>query len=1235
MSSQPDNSAAGLWKRGDWAIYNNALPIRPRRVDIARLEGDFAYILMENLLKGRPFEMAVDPPFPVAQALQSAYFEARASERVRGYQPFGLGFPIVLGRDEQGGAIAAPLFIWSLNIEPSLRQVGRWTLSRRQFQKVEFNRFLLAYWDITAGTELTAHFEKALAGGRIDAALLARLCRDAGERMSLENASESIALTDTPGVEELDRYAGQPRIHWAGVLGLYPPCRQLFAPGAEAVEEEDGAPPAHALGMLPLDPFQAAAAAAVFSNGATLAAGLPGSGRVHLAVHLLSNALSNGQHCLVVAPRLPSLRAIQQRLEQLGLGRLSFLLRDIHQDLPLFAEIIRAAANTKEPELAYPREDYRRLAARAERLKSKLDKSYLATRSPAFGNHNWTETVGLYLQSIRKEGKETLSTQLNAQDYQFSYEEYEQLSQAIASCRRLLKEEDVLRSPLNRLHPGIFLHMSREEAQPFIEEKTEALLSRAVSLRHWYISRVNTYSEMLSAHYEQYYQDNARRLSRLNDRIAECFGRFGEAFAASGMGGLRLKSAFSGKAGEMLATRQEIAAAYEKLRVDFEDNAYFEYAFPPADNGRDIPVVQEGLNGFEQALARWRSGLREAVHDEILRLSHKTAHPRLGFSERVAELEEGLEHLLEQANESGLYHLPVSHKSLTIPKRQRFLDEFIEQLEITRRSLEGFDAFYDWQHNWLQLNEGARRLVKALIKGRPQDWQSAFESWFLDNCLSLRYQAVLPPEHANLRELAETIEAFRPLLLPQILLSWHRRKEEGLRQLRRQSRAAYQMATGKQQEQGPLALKEHFRAGLEAISSMMPALLATPQVAAELFAGAGRRFGLVIVADASLLSREEVKMLRGLARRIVFLGNALPEGAAPAAYSFLGQSGVGRSMLYQGHRHFPGNLLQYQNAGILQEGPEALRFEQLDGRYDEQAETNEEEALHIIGLLNKVEKTPQRTYPSVGIVCLSKGQRDLISSYLLHIKQRRSTGVEAIQQLERNGLAVLHISELCGQRFDTLVISGTFGVIDLRGSMTGHIHSLGKEGALESMFTLMCTAEKRVHVVNSIPLTVLDELSAAPHAREGFLLASYFKYLKAASEQDRETATRIVEGLPGWMHFRSPYGQPRPFLEEVARHLQPYLGPGRVQLGEGPAPLKIQAAGPQQQSMYVAPDGFLAQGPATDYRWEYEQAVALEARGYRPVRAWSADWWRNPELEAKRMASLIIRQERQLQEEEE
>ena len=55
----------------------------------------------------------------------------------------------------------------------------------------------------------------------------------------------------------------------------------------------------------------------------------------------------------------------------------------------------------------------------------------------------------------------------------------------------------------------------------------------------------------------------------------------------------------------------------------------------------------------------------------------------------------------------------------------------------------------------------------------------------------------------------------------------------------------------------------------------MPALLATPQVAVNAFAGTGFRFDYVIVEDTSFLDPREVRMLKDLGAPIGISGQCI------------------------------------------------------------------------------------------------------------------------------------------------------------------------------------------------------------------------------------------------------------------------------------------------------------------------------------------------------------------------
>ena len=65
-----------------------------------------------------------------------------------------------------------------------------------------------------------------------------------------------------------------------------------------------------------------------------------------------------------------------------------------------------------------------------------------------------------------------------------------------------------------------------------------------------------------------------------------------------------------------------------------------------------------------------------------------------------------------------------------------------------------------------------------------------------------------------------------------------------------------------------------------------------------------------------------------------------------------------------------------------------FEVECLEGRFHEIDATNDVEAQQVIRELNQIKQTPQRVYPTVGIVAFTLEQRDLISAYILKLKQQ-------------------------------------------------------------------------------------------------------------------------------------------------------------------------------------------------------------------------------------------------------
>ena len=161
-----------------------------------------------------------------------------------------------------------------------------------------------------------------------------------------------------------------------------------------------------------------------------------------------------------------------------------------------------------------------------------------------FGPYDWAETVGLYLESSRKVGKELLNMQLYTQDFEFNDAEYLDLSHAIASSYPLYQKVNTLNHNLNELHPNIFLRMEKEEGRVFTADRLEIFHEKCTRLQRRYFAKVNQYGEALRKHFEKHYEELSGILNSLKERLAEGKNRYGRTFEESTERSLRFYGAF-------------------------------------------------------------------------------------------------------------------------------------------------------------------------------------------------------------------------------------------------------------------------------------------------------------------------------------------------------------------------------------------------------------------------------------------------------------------------------------------------------------------------------------------------------------------------------------------------------------------------------------------------------------------------------------------------------------------
>jgi KaiC/GvpD/RAD55 family RecA-like ATPase len=1216
-------------------IYLNALPHFIDRIDILEMDqsGDvFAYNFVENLLKELPFEMELEASFFTDEKLKHLYIDSRNKEKLKGAKSFGFGFPLFISRQE-GFLTIAPIFIWSLGLEPSTKSANSWKVTLKDSANAKANPALLKLLKQNY-PEDSFQLQQLPDTLALNADTLLATLNDLAATLCLDESYQHLSIAPGLSVDEIDTLSSTGAVHWSGVFGLFPPRvtetnkevpSQLFQ---QELQSNDG----HEFGVLDTDPYQASALKSIFRNKITVVDGEAGTGKTHLLLHLLSNALLNNKSCLVLSESVPALKELQERLSEIGINQFQFLLRDQYQDNVLFQELLKAAI-AEAPEVAYDKDQLRIRLDKAERQKMRLDENFRTLNKNVFGAADWTEAVGLFLKSNRQEGKELLGSQLSNVDYNFTIDEFNQLKDAIETAHPLYEKINTLKHPLSNLHHGIFQDLDKETGHRFIDDHLGRFGEKAVRLQQRYINKLNAYTDALINHYDEVYRNQADELESLREKITDYANRHGKLFRESRRGALRFYSIFSAKHSAALEAKEEVARDYEALKKSHLDTKYFDFNFTVRSNEKEITKLEKELESFKYELESWRNHHATIIQEHVTRLSTKNVHYQLPYLEQVTELELALDNLVDEINEARLYEQRLENKMLTIPKRQKFLEEIIEQLESTKLNLRDFDAFYDWRRCWLNMSEKTQKMVRALIKVKPGNWTTALESWYLNNVLSRAYDPALLPEMDMVEDFYHNQAALKPLLSAHLQDHSQKRQDEAIKQLKRTDRESFNLLFGKKKEgQAYAPLRQLFDKSLQTIQDVLPILMTTPDVALNLMPDVEAAFDYVIIDEAQITSLYKAEGLFRLAKKLVLIGNSTQ--LTSRDLSIFGEAiamGLKPYRLSNFHRYNPANLFQCEAPEIFEDNNLSFKvhFAQADGRFNEEEQTNEVEAQYIIRLLNQINRTPQRTFPTVGIACFTTRQRDLITDFLLTIKQKRSPGAEKIQHLERNGLGIYCIDELVGQHFDILLVSGTYGLIDSKGHVVDDIAWLNNGLGKALLNVLMGRTLKELFIINSLPLDELEALAQQKEKEGSFLLANYFLYARSKELNDKKSRAVITSRMAEYLHREPEIQSALTFRQELVSAMKPYLEPGRIdasyQNGLPPFPVLVNGITQDRPAILLWPDGFASDTYATDFRWEREKIQDLKNKGLIHLPVWTVNWWRSPENEARKLASAIIK----------
>lgn len=1169
-----------------------------------------AGVWLEQMLSGSQAVFSFSPGNMV-EALLPMHTTARNLHRKNGVSPLGLGFPFVLMKTPQR-TIAAPLLIWPVVLEPEAVGLHRWYLGLRENKPMYINQELCGLVQSFTGLDLVTRLKDL--GDRPGWLALWEVLKEIANDFDSEGALE---LHPCPGIEALGSISSSPKIITSAVVGLLPPAQYPFAEIEESQKidtplESEG----HSFGMGALDPYQVMAAEGLKEQRDIIINGGPGTGKKYLARHLIMHFLSNGRPCLVVADALPPLQELQQSFAEMGLGRLCFTFCNPREDFLVLRDFMRTEIYVERTMPAFDFKKFRLDADKLMRIKENLDKAYKATHTPLLGKDAWTNLVGKYLTSSTKQGKELLGAYLIPSDYRFEQEEFEILLHAVAEAFPLFQGIKGIDHPLSRLHPEIFLRYAKAEALERVGHKIPAYEKRVSELLHRYISCLNNYSDQLRT----FMEDHCRRLtiqtSSAMDLVRDYVLEFGDTFHKSGDAALRISSMFSRSGKKIIAARDEIRKIHKALNVHAAELEEFGLDSRPLVQLKSFAHLVEGLSHFQERLKQWALELPDFVQAETLRMSASQMHSVVMPEHTPQGLEEEMELLLQEINQENLLHEPLGHRFLTLSKRGKYLEQIVQDLEALRVGLRDFSGFYDWQRFWLGLPGNARKLVRALTVIKPQDWPSAFRSWYLDQALLKWQDIALPQEIPPLQAYFARWDDLQRQLPEQISALWDNRRIALQKQVRA-NRELHNWLLGKGRrgrvEDAPELLFTHSG---PFYSEVFPLTLATTQAAAEVLQKAAPGyFECVLSIEGQKIDPLQWHHLARYGSFSALLGDFGAENP--------NTGNIARQVftLEAAHRNDPLNPFLPPLDAVSAAKEVKTSIVALEGVQEDYRDVNVAESEFLLDyLLFQLPHRHGSKAPSVSVIAFTPAQRDIIAAGLMRQKFSQGTAGDRVRQLERAGLSVLALGELEEIRSDVVLVSVVF--TSQPTALWGNdIHE--NSPFLDRMRRLLAMPRHEMVFCHSIPVEILQRWQEYPvTAPEGFLS----NYLHAARGKNRDMAQSRLSKLR-----QVPFqGLTREaFWEAVEGHIRPFFPTERVRRRPGevniPAVLEIIPESDQSPTVLLFVDGFYGNLQRTDYAWEAMFEQMLVGEGFQPYQVWSVNWWKQPVQEARRLAGPFLR----------
>lgn len=1108
--------------------------------------------------------------------LKNIHFDQEEDFLEHGTRSFGFGYPLISLRSKQdkNRVLLAPLFIWSLSIEPEPNNHNAYVVSRSNDHPIILNPQFVAFLENDYGYTLEKIPEEYFDNDCLTKEEVATLVEKIADLLNATVVSDENGMES---IKDLDYYSrmmdNQPIIYPSGIFTLFKSNKESIVddyhkmiqglddmmfddPNIYQPYQEDY------FSSVPLDPSQEGILRNITDHKKVIIQGPPGTGKSNSLTGIILNALENSAKTLVVCEKKTALEVIASNLTEKGLDEFCAVIDNVNSDRQKLVRALRERFDERKYKEAstISLSEYHNSKSQFQLVYTELQEKYGNLLVRVLGDMSWKDCIGNYLQAKRKsESSELLS---------------------VGTMPNEMTEETFFKG-LNAVKEGAFLRENCSESRAVFDVLKASLFTEP-SLT---TSNMRSLESSLKEKYEKATPVITQAQKFTQENTQEDIEGWLKPSALK-----KLVALFSGSLKRSISEAKELKEGLAVIEKSFDtvfsgqnnSNHFHEKVEALINRYKQLEQLLTSYSDFRNYYA-WRYFYDNGTlnfHKELF-----DALEGISTNQWESEYRKWFLNLILEEKEVELGDFPTDERSLS---RIKEMDDKIDhQQDSSIRTI--------WYaHQQKAMKDRTLQSMRLLFNLRAN---STFR------------------KRNSLRQLMhdefDLITAFFPVILvnPSVCSSIFPLKP-GLFDL-----VIFDEASQLRLEDTfPALLRGRFQVISGDIHQMPPSTH---------FRGAASdaaNKSLEDLEDDVVFSEEE--SLLTYAQNSDFEFNYLDfhyRSQHPHLIDFSNAAFYGKRLV-----PMPPS---YKGKPII--------LREVGGIYEDNK--NEGEAHEIIRLLfEEIQPNEKGEYPSIGVATFNMTQQRYLWERIWSLADKDDAIREKLARLESAGFFIKNLENIQGDQRDIVIISTTFGVRP-DGRFIQNFGPINQDKGYKLLNVIVTRAKQQMYIVTSIPSEFYSnyrsDIMTKGNTGKGIFYA-YLNYAKFCSEGNESARVELLQFLlqDKQEETAQPSQDPDNFLtesvfeEEVLEELLQFVSANRIetqfQLGGFRLDMVVKNSD-GSPNVVIECDGKTYHSSKVAYRYDLHRQSILERHGLKVYRIWSTNWWREKDREVLKLKRYL------------